>query len=46
MGLVQEIQTRWTTIASDMRAKKLTVEEAAKKANQEFNKQREDFLKS
>lgn len=45
MGLVPELQRRWVTIATDLRAKRLTVEEAAKRADQEFNKQREDFLK-
>lgn len=45
LGMVTEMQNRWMAIASDLRAKKITVEAAAKRADQEFAKQRDDFLK-
>jgi hypothetical protein len=44
LGLVPELQSRWTKIATDLRAKKLTVEEAAKRAEEEFAQQRDDYL--
>jgi len=46
MGLVQEMETRWMNIAVDLRAGKMTVDDAAKRAEEEFAQQRDDFLKS
>jgi hypothetical protein len=45
IGVANQLEARWVPIATDLRAGQITVPEAAKRAEDEFTKQRNEYLK-